>query len=112
VILFFDGNNTVALMKSKEEKLRQQQLKKEFQKKEEEAFISGLPMDVNNFRELFDTLNEYLENEPCDHRLTFTQQFLNENQLPLNDVILWLNKQGGYCDCEVLSNIEEQFEKM
>ncbi len=97
-------------MKSKEEKLRQQQLKKEFERKEEQAFISGLPMDVNNFRELFGALNEYLENEPCDHHLTFTEQFPDKRQLPLKEVILWLKEHGGFCDCEVLFNEEEKFE--
>jgi hypothetical protein len=99
-------------MKSKEEKLKQQQLKKEFERKQQETFISELPMEVSNFHNLFDALNEYLENEPCDRRLTFTERFLNQHTLPLSDVVLWLNKYGGYCDCEVLFNVEEKFEKM
>ena len=28
--------------------------------------------------------------------------------LPLKKIIEWLEENGGYCDCEVLANIEEK----
>ena len=99
-------------MKSEEEKLRQRQLMKEFQRKEIETFISGLPMEIKGFLNLFDVLNEKLGIEECDHTLRFTEQFLSIHQLPLQEVVLWLNEYGGYCDCEVLFNIEEKFENL
>jgi hypothetical protein len=99
-------------MKSEGEKVRQQQLKKAFKREGEKAFFSSLPMEASDFLDLFDTLNEKLGDEPCDDTLRFTEQFLNEHQLPLQDVALWLNEHGGHCDCEVLSNVEEKFEDL
>jgi len=97
-------------MKSEEEKIRHQQLKKEFKKKEEETFVSSLPMEIANFFQLFDMLDEKMEHEECDHTLKFTEQYLNKHELSLQRVIPWLNENGGYCDCEVLANIEEKFD--
>ncbi len=31
---------------------------------------------------------------------------------PKNDLVPWLQELGGYCDCEVLANVEQQFEKI
>jgi DNA polymerase I-like protein with 3'-5' exonuclease and polymerase domains len=97
-------------MKSGEEKLKQKQLLQEFKKKEKEDFVSSLPIAADHFFSLFNVLNEKLEDEPCDHTLRFTEQYLNRHQLPLHSVISWLNENGGYCDCEVLLNVEEKFE--
>ncbi|SDS57227.1 Protein of unknown function [Mucilaginibacter mallensis] len=97
-------------MKSEEEKIRQQQLKKVFKKNEEEAFVSSLPMKIADFFQLFDMLDEKIEDEGCDHTLKFTEQYLNKHELTSQRVIPWLNENGGYCDCEVLANIEEKFE--
>lgn len=99
-------------MKSGEDKSRQQQLKREFKKKEEEVFAACLPMQIGSFLNLFDELNERLSEEPCDHTLTITEDFLNQHQLPVQKVIPWLKEHGGYCDCEVLFNIEKKFEDM
>lgn len=99
-------------MKSDEEKLKQQQLKKDFKRKQEEAFAASLPMPVDNFLDLFDELNDKLGDAPCNHTLILTEQFLNKHHLPLHNVISWLREHGGYCDCEVLFNVEEKFENL
>lgn len=40
-----------------------------------------------------------------------TTKFLeNKGFENMNEVIEWLNDQEGYCDCEVLANVEEKFE--
>jgi hypothetical protein len=36
-------------------------------------------------------------------------QFLMEKRLNMPKVMSWLNENGGYCDCEVLENIEKQW---
>jgi hypothetical protein len=99
-------------MKSRDEKLNQNQLKKDFKQNQKAAFIAGLPMEPNKFAALFDFLDESLEAEPCDHTLRLTTQYLQTHNLPADDVIEWLNDNGGYCDCEVLSNVEEKFEDL
>lgn len=99
-------------MKSEQEKLRQQLLKKESKRKEKEEFILSLPISISDFQNLFDALNEELENEPCDHSMQHTERFLDEHHLPVEKTVLWLHDNGGYCDCEVILNVEEKFEGM
>ena len=40
--------------------------------------------------------------------LSYTKKFLEDNNLPLEKSIEWLEENGGYCDCEVLDNIEDK----
>ena len=63
------------------------------------------------FKELFGYLDERLGNEGCDDILRLTGQFLQDaGVLNIEEVLQWLRDHGGYCDCEVLANVEEQFE--
>ena len=62
------------------------------------------------FQELFDYLDEHL-GDGCDHSLTMTTEFLKDKGIEnIDKVGVWLNNNGGYCDCEVLMNVEEKFE--
>jgi len=38
-----------------------------------------------------------------------TIQFLEKKKLSVELVVTWLRKHGGYCDCEVIYNVEEKF---
>lgn len=40
--------------------------------------------------------------------LKYTKEFLENNNLPLEESIEWIEENGGYCDCEVLANIEDK----
>ncbi|MBA3693585.1 MAG: DUF2695 domain-containing protein [Acidobacteria bacterium] len=44
----------------------------------------------------------------CKDKLSFTLEFIEKNNLPKDDLIDWLENNGGYCDCEVLANVEEK----
>lgn len=35
--------------------------------------------------------------------------FISQRGLETGGVITWLENLGGFCDCEVLSNVEERF---
>jgi hypothetical protein len=40
-----------------------------------------------------------------------TLDFLKEKGIKnIDKVVEWLNDKGGYCDCEVLANVEDMFE--
>lgn len=90
------------------DKAEKKRLQQELRKRGKQAFIDSLPMSQELFKQLFDCLNVRLEQD-CSHTLNITLEFLENNDIPVNDVIEWLNKHGGYCDCEVLANIEEHF---
>ena len=57
-------------------------------------------------------LDEKLGNEACNDTLKFTIEYLNDHSLDTENIVAWLKNKGGYCDCEVLNNIEEKFENL
>ena len=54
---------------------------------------------------LFDQLDAALK-LGCDHTLRHTCAFLKAKGLSESTVVLWLGTYGGFCDCEVLGNVE------
>ncbi|WP_262696872.1 DUF2695 domain-containing protein [Chryseobacterium indoltheticum] len=41
-----------------------------------------------------------------------TKQFLESQHIQnMEEVKNWLKENGGFCDCEVLNNVEERFEE-
>ena len=98
-------------MPDKSEKERRKQIKDDLKKRADQVFESSLPMSRDNFKKLFDHLDVYLTDKDCHNTNSLTKTFLlqshNEN---VDEVFEWLADHGGYCDCEILANVEEQFE--
>lgn len=82
----------------------------EYKRRQKEAFLASLPMPEKLFRELFDYLDEQLGEQDCQDDLRFTEAFLNDCDCDAEEVLEWLEDHGSGCDCEVLANIEEQFD--
>jgi len=98
-------------MPDKNEKERRKQILDGLRRKADEEFENGLPMSRDNFRKLFDYLDLELNDKGCDHTNTLTKAFLDRIEVDNTPNILeWLAGNGGYCDCEILANVEEQFE--
>lgn len=98
-------------MPDKTEKESRRQIHKELQEKAKIEFEKSLPISKELFQTLFDFLDEELEKNGCDDRLKFTKQFLEINKIQnVDEVENWLKENGGFCDCEVLYNVEEKFE--
>jgi len=98
-------------MPSKDEKERRKQIHRELAKKEQEDFIKSLPIDQTLFLELFDYLDLQLGRQGCNHDYSITNDFLKSKGINIGKVFDWFQEHGGYCDCEILNNIEEMFEK-
>jgi len=80
-------------------------------KKADQEFESSLPMDRKMFQKLFDYLDTELTGKNCDDTNSLTKAFLTQSNIPnVDEVLDWLVDHGGYCDCEILANVEEQFE--
>ena len=63
------------------------------------------------FTKMFDHLDNELEKSACDDTSALTEKFLLQaNVENASKVLEWLSNHGGYCDCEILANVEEQFE--
>jgi len=92
------------------DKSEKKKLQKEYKEKQKQAFYDSLPMSKELFQQLFDFLDEKLASDnPCSHNLSLTTGFLSNNNIPIESVISFLEEHGGYCDCEVLYNVEENF---
>jgi hypothetical protein len=78
--------------------------KKAWKEREREAARSAFPLSNDHIEEMFKAVEEQVEEGGCDHSLRFTMQWLAKQQQPADKVIAWLEKHGGYCDCEVAAN--------
>jgi uncharacterized protein DUF2695 len=67
-----------------------------------------MPISRAQLADLFSHLDGALD-EGCDHTSRLTEAFLRARGLPEATIILWLRQYGGYCDCEVLANVEERW---
>lgn len=87
---------------------RKDALKKAWREQENQKLFASIPMAQTDLRELFDHLDRP-DAPPCDHTLRDTLQFLERKKLDVQKVVPWLREHGGYCDCEVLANVENDF---
>ena len=66
----------------------------------------GFPAPVDVLEELFDCIDEALEERGCDHTYRFTRKWIESTGLQEKTIVPWLQSNGGYCDCEVIANVE------
>src|SRR5947209_8681117 len=67
--------------------------------------LLGMPLTPEQLNRLLDYLDANLKS--CDHTTKLTAIFLNEENLDRDKVLPRLAEHGGYCDCEVLANLED-----
>lgn len=63
-------------------------------------------VDIGMMKKLLDYLDNNLKTG-CKHDYTLTKLFCQENNINFNDIVNCLREHGGFCDCEVLANVEE-----
>ena len=99
-------------MPNKNEIERRKQIKRELREKAKFEFEKSLPISREMFQNLFDFLDEKLSEDGCDDTLKLTSEFFEENGIEnIDEIENWLRENGGYCDCEVLNNVEEMFDE-
>lgn len=92
------------------DKKKRKELSKQREKEELIEFRQSLPINENIFPKLFDFLDDELKHG-CDHSSVITKTFLQKNGVSnISEVIEWLSENGGYCDCEILANVEDLFD--
>jgi len=95
-------------MPSKSETDRRKALRRAAEQGTRNAEEARMPISRADLKRLFDHLEAALASG-CDHTLRFTRQFLASRQLPEAIITPWLSEYGGFCDCEVLANVEERW---
>jgi hypothetical protein len=95
-------------MSSQSEIDRRKALRREAEERARADEEARMPMSKAQLAELFDHLDVAL-GKGCDHTLRFTRAFLSGHDLSEAAIVPWLAEYGGYCDCEVLANVEEHW---
>ncbi len=99
-------------MLSKEEKARRKAIQRELVEKERQEFLKTLPVAPEIIIELFDHLDKELEANGCEHDYSITKAFLASKKYNGDQIFEWFRENGGYCDCEILYNIEDRFDNL
>ena len=95
-------------MTSRAEQERRKAIVREIAQRQHAESVASMPMSQDQLAQLFDHLDSALS-AGCDHSLKLTRQFLRANGLPEGTIVPWLGEYGGYCDCEVLANVEQEW---
>lgn len=96
-------------MVSKEEKRRRAALVEAIVTEETKKATEEMPLSLKELGRIFDHLDEQLAIEGCDHTPKVTSAFIVGIKLNPGKILPWLQEQGGYCDCEILGNVEENW---
>lgn len=96
-------------MPTKEEKQRRKAIVQELARAEQTRSEAQLPLAKADIKALFDAVDTELQERGCNHTLAHTLAFLQRRNLSQESVIAWLAEYHGYCDCEVIANVEERW---
>ncbi len=91
------------MTKSTDEK---RELVRALKAREREAAEKALPVPKEILLKLLDHLDEKLAHEGCDHTLRLTLAWAAAQGLDSERIAAWTRENGGFCDCEVLANVE------
>ena len=94
-------------MPSKSEKQRRKKVLRELRQQQQVEAEAKIPLQKSELKALFDWVDDKLVTEGCDHTLQHTEAFLQSQGLPVKEVKVWLQAYGGFCDCEVIANVED-----
>lgn len=93
-------------MPSSVEKARRKELLHSLRDKERQKARESFPGPILALKGLFDFLDLRLSDSECDDTLRFTHEYIRRNDLDERQTVEWVEGHGGFCDCEVLNNIE------
>ena len=90
---------------------KKRELKKHWKKAERDAARSAFPLPDDKLEALFDAVEMAIEDAGCDHSLRATTEWLSANGVDIGAVVVWLENNGGFCDCEVVANARDHWEE-
>ena len=97
-------------MPSKEERRRRAKIVEAIVAQDTAEAVERMPISFKDLGALFNHLDKVFGNEGCDHTLKITSAFLESRKLNTDKILPWLGEYGGFCDCEVLANVEDSWE--
>src|SRR5262252_488969 len=85
----------------------QRQLKAQWRNQERKLALAALPLPVSELKAMFDMLDVEFPRQGCDRTRRLTRAWLERRGHDVERVFAWLDTQGGYCDCLILANVEQ-----
>ncbi len=89
----------------------QKALKNAWKQAERKKLADSIPLPRADLKALFNHLDSR-NPEDCDHTMSETIAFLQSRGIDPEKIIPWLQDHGGYCDCEVILNVDDKFGKI
>ena len=99
-------------MPSQNEKQSRKAIKKALAARALTEFRESTPLTAGELDALITYVDEAVRRDGCDHTLRHARAFIKAHGLDADEVIPWLNDQGGYCDCEVVLNVSEALDRV
>ena len=90
---------------------KKRELKKRWKKAEKDAARYAFPLPDDKLEALFDAVEMAIEDAGCDLSLRATNEWLSANGVDIGAVMVWLENNGGFCDCEVVANARDHWEE-
>ena len=85
-------------------------LRTKYKEQELQKFKASFPLKEEEFSPIFDFLDTELEKHSCKGDLTLLKKYCENKNIDKEALIEWFRQHGGYCDCEILANVEEKFD--
>jgi hypothetical protein len=89
------------------DKQRKRELKHRWREGQRAEARAALPLPFGQLKAMFGMLDTELPRQGCDHTRRLTRRWLEEQGHDAEPVFAWLDQVGGFCDCEVLANVEQ-----
>jgi hypothetical protein len=89
------------------DKQRRKELKWRWREGQRAEARAELPLPFDELKTMFDMLEAELTRHGCDHTRRLTRCWLEGRSRDAEPVFAWLDQHGGFCDCEVLANVEQ-----
>ena len=91
---------------SRDEKAHRKALRDLYKQGEKQTTMIALILDRPALDALLDHLDERLSEDGCDHTLRLTQAWAEQESRDWSSLADALREAGGYCDCEVMANVD------
>lgn len=93
-------------MASKDHKSERKRLKDDYLSAQQAASAAHMPLDRAQLGALLDHVEAAVAADGCDHTLAATVAWARQEGIDLERLHEGLEEYGGYCDCEVVINVD------
>ena len=97
-------------MSERPDKQKRKEMLHALRAKERADARTKLPMPDELMKSMFDMLDLELPRVGCNHTLRLVEAWALANHVDLGKLLAWCRDNGGFCDCEVLTNCEEHWQ--